>query len=97
MSTDRDVWVPRYETRLIEYEGGGWPDVLVEKWEDNAIGERRYVTNRLYHPPVVAPVDSKWAAGEYPIQKFAQSLVPDFGDVEMRAGAAPDTTPRKAP
>ena len=51
MNTERDVWMPEYETTVIEYLGDKWPDILVEKWERNGIGERRLVTSLIYRPP----------------------------------------------
>jgi hypothetical protein len=37
-----------FEVTTIEMHGHEWPDVLVQKWERNEIGERRFVESRIY-------------------------------------------------
>ena len=51
------AWVTYYETRLIEDMSDRWPVVLVEKWERNDIGERRFVESRQY--VVIPPADGR--------------------------------------
>lgn len=47
----RDLWLPDWRTELIEVYGQEWPDVLVEKWERNELGELRYITSVIYIAP----------------------------------------------
>jgi len=42
------VWMVDFEVTSIEMHGHEWPDVLVQKWERNEIGERRFVESRIY-------------------------------------------------
>lgn len=44
----RDLWQTEFEVQTMETVGGDWPGVIVEKWERNWIGERRYVATRAY-------------------------------------------------
>lgn len=53
----RDLWIPEYHVQKIETIGADWPMVLVEKWEKNAIGERRFIEVRNYVMRDPAP---KW-------------------------------------
>lgn len=47
----RSIWIPEFETEVIETIGSEWPDgVIVTKWERNLLGERRYVGMIAYHP-----------------------------------------------
>ena len=54
-----DVWVPDYETTLVEVHGQEWPMVLVKKYEVNDLGERRFVESKFF-----AGVDPALAARE---------------------------------
>lgn len=48
MTPQEAPWVPDYETELVEVHGQEWPRVLVQKYERNGRGERRYVGSRFY-------------------------------------------------
>lgn len=56
MSTDLTsdkIWLVEWRTELVEELGGydKWPMVIVEKWEYNRIGERRFIESVTYNPP----------------------------------------------
>jgi hypothetical protein len=45
----REPWETRFETRVAEeLTGDEWPVIMVERWEENALGERRLVATRMY-------------------------------------------------
>lgn len=48
----RGPWIPEYTAQMVHEVGGVWPSILVEKWEYNSIGERRFVESRFYYPPL---------------------------------------------
>lgn len=57
MST-RNLWMPRVDTDAVEVLGKKWPPVvIVTMWEENDIGERRYVGTRSYAPHPEADSD----------------------------------------
>lgn len=49
---DHDVWVPYFTIEEVSEMGQEWPSVLVNKWEENYRGERRFVGSKVYEPPV---------------------------------------------
>lgn len=54
----RALWFPDYDVHTVEVMGQEWPDLIVEKWERNSIGERRFVESRTYVLParrLIAP------------------------------------------
>lgn len=57
------VWIPEYETTTEEVMGQEWPLVVVQKWERNGIGERRYVGTRIYSAPTEAHETTPTSAG----------------------------------
>ena len=46
----RDVWLPEFHQTMVEVMGQEWPDLIIEKWERNGIGETRFVESRFYGP-----------------------------------------------
>jgi hypothetical protein len=44
----RGFWVPEFRITEVRTYGKEWPDIIVEKWETNSIGERRFVASRTY-------------------------------------------------
>lgn len=46
--SETSVWMVDFEVTAIEMHGHEWPDVLVQKWERNEMGERRFVESRIY-------------------------------------------------
>jgi hypothetical protein len=55
---ERRIWRPVFEMELIEVIGQEWPVfVIVTKWEENDLGERRLVESRDYGPP---PTHAHW-------------------------------------
>lgn len=52
----RDVWLPEFSLTPINTMGSAWPDaVIVEKWERNDIGERRWVDTEMYYHHPTSP------------------------------------------
>jgi hypothetical protein len=49
----RDLWKPEFEVTYREVVGQDWPLVFVEKWERNAIGERRFVGSSSFSSSAV--------------------------------------------
>ena len=49
-ASSRDVWIPRFDYDPVEVMSAEpWPAfVMVTCWEENGIGERRYVATRAY-------------------------------------------------
>jgi len=44
----QDVWLVDFNSTIVEVIGQDWPEVYVEKWERNGIGERRFLGARWY-------------------------------------------------
>jgi hypothetical protein len=44
----REVWVPYFSATDVQIMGQEWPEVYVEKWETNLLGESRFVGARWY-------------------------------------------------
>jgi hypothetical protein len=44
----RNIWTNDFETKVVELMGGDWPEVVVDKYQTNHLGERRYVGSRMY-------------------------------------------------
>jgi hypothetical protein len=61
MSAERDymgreyLWTPEYEVHHDQLHGQEWPIVIVEKFETNWRGERRYVETKRYQPVEKVP------------------------------------------
>ena len=43
----RNIWLPDYTLTPLETMGGDWPAVVIDKFEENRLGERRYVGSRI--------------------------------------------------
>ena len=51
-----DIWVPYFDVEQVVVLGKEWPLLLVTKWVENSIGERRFVESRMVEvPPRDAP------------------------------------------
>ena len=50
--SERKFWTPRFELRVLEEQDAQrWPRIVVERWEENGIGERRLDAVETYWPP----------------------------------------------
>lgn len=45
-----NAWRTYFEVLTIETVGEDWPRVVVEKWEEDHVGQRRHVETRGYTP-----------------------------------------------
>lgn len=52
MNTDirRSIWYPDFAVHVEQVIGQLWPLVVVEHWERNELGERRFIDARIYSP-----------------------------------------------
>jgi len=48
MTESHGSWLPRFETVDCTTIGDEWPTYIVQRWEENEIGERRFVDARTY-------------------------------------------------
>ena len=50
--TERRLWVPDFVVMEVMEVGADWPYFIVQKWETNGIGERRFTGEALTYQPV---------------------------------------------
>lgn len=43
----REIWLTEFNVHVVEITGCDWPDVILERWERNLLGEVRFVDSRI--------------------------------------------------
>jgi len=76
MSVDekRSVWIPEWETDVITAKGQDWPEgVIVNKWERNLLGEKRYVDSKWYYASLPQIINLGENVSPEDVKRFRQA------------------------